>query len=123
MKWDSASRKNNARVSRKARAGGKAKLPSPQENPPIPQKFSENALCDVPEPSERRPDTCGTPFETSMLVYTNAPAGLLFPGDSTVPESVRNSIGPSHWGRFAPRLGLAWDVNGNGLMTVRPAYG
>src|SRR5437879_12311266 len=28
-----------------------------------------------------------------MLVYTNAPAGLLFPGDSTVPESVRNSIG------------------------------
>src|SRR5207302_4290572 len=56
-------------------------------------------------------------------VYTNAPAGLLFPGDTTVPESVRNSIGPSHWGRFAPRLGLAWDVNGNGLMTIRAAYG
>ena len=56
-------------------------------------------------------------------VYTNAPAGLLFPGDAAVPKSVRNSIGPSHWGRFAPRLGLAWDVNGNGLMTVRGAYG
>jgi hypothetical protein len=56
-------------------------------------------------------------------VYTNAPAGLLFPGDAAVPKSVSNSIGPSHWGRFAPRLGLAWDVNGNGLMTVRAAYG
>ena len=56
-------------------------------------------------------------------VYTNAPAGLLFAGDAAVPKSDSNSIGPSHWGRFAPRLGLAWDVNGNGLMTVRGAYG
>ena len=56
-------------------------------------------------------------------VYTNAPAGLLFPGDAAVPKSASNSIGPSHWGRIAPRVGLAWDVNGNGLMTVRAAYG
>ena len=56
-------------------------------------------------------------------VYSNAPAGLLFPGDAAVPKSVSSSIGPSHWGRFAPRVGLAWDVNGNGLMTVRAAYG
>ena len=56
-------------------------------------------------------------------VYTNAPAGLLFPGDAAVPKSVSNSIGPSHWGRFAPRIGLAWDVSGNGIMTVRAAYG
>src|SRR3989442_3411074 len=41
--------------------------PSPQKIVPSPQKFSENPLCDVPEPSERRPYTCGSPLETSML--------------------------------------------------------
>ena len=34
---------------------------------PSPQKFPEKALCDVPEPSERRCHTCGTPLESSML--------------------------------------------------------
>src|SRR6266849_6292609 len=31
-----------------------------------PKKFPEDPLYDVPEPSERRPPTCGTPLE-SML--------------------------------------------------------
>jgi len=35
---------------------------------PSPQKFPEKALCDVPEPSERRCHTCGTPLESSMLL-------------------------------------------------------
>ena len=42
----------------------------PQKIIPFPQKFSENVLCDIPEPSERRPYTCGTPFETSMLAIS-----------------------------------------------------
>jgi Carboxypeptidase regulatory-like domain len=56
-------------------------------------------------------------------VYENAPAGFLFPGDPQLPKKVQHSIGPDHLLRFAPRLGLAWDVQGNGLMTVRAAYG
>jgi hypothetical protein len=54
-------------------------------------------------------------------VFKNAPAGILFPGDSGIPVS--NRLTDSHWLRFAPRLGLAWDPSGNGSMTVRAAYG
>jgi len=53
-------------------------------------------------------------------VYTNAPAGLTFPGDSSYPG---NSVGNKQWGNFAPRVGLAWDPNGNGRMSVRAGYG
>ena len=54
-------------------------------------------------------------------IYPNAPAGLLFRGDSGVPEGI--GIGPNHTLRFAPRLGLAWDPQGDGRMTIRSAYG
>jgi hypothetical protein len=42
-------------------------LPSLQKHVPSPKKFSENPLCDVAEPSERRRHTCGTALEFSML--------------------------------------------------------
>jgi len=41
-------------------------VPSPKKSSRPPRKFSENPLYDVPEPSEPRPYTCGTPFKTSM---------------------------------------------------------
>ena len=53
-------------------------------------------------------------------VYSNAPAGLLFPGDPGIPLKKYTN---DHLMHFAPRLGLAWDPTGSGRMTVRAAYG
>jgi hypothetical protein len=53
-------------------------------------------------------------------VYRNAPAGVIFSGD---PEYPGNSAGRRDLAEFAPRLSAAWDVNGNGKMTVRSAWG
>jgi hypothetical protein len=51
--------------------------------------------------------------------FTNAPAGVYYTGDPGFPENGVNS----QWLRFAPRLGLAWDVNGDGRTSVRASYG
>jgi hypothetical protein len=56
-------------------------------------------------------------------VYKNAPVGLLFPGDAGHPYGNSKSIGPSAALHFAPRLGLAWDPQGDGRMAIRAAYG
>ncbi len=53
-------------------------------------------------------------------VFKNAPAGLLFPGDAGVPN---DKFAPNAWLHFAPRLGFAWDPQGDGQMTIRAAYG
>jgi hypothetical protein len=53
--------------------------------------------------------------------FKNAPAGILFTGDANIPAT--KSLGEQHWLRAAPRVGLAWDVNGDGLMVIRAAYG
>lgn len=52
-------------------------------------------------------------------VYPNAPAGLLFPGD----PGVADSIAPIFYKDFAPRIGFAWDTRGNSQTVVRAAYG
>jgi hypothetical protein len=52
-------------------------------------------------------------------VYSNAPAGLLFPGDS----GVSDTIAPIFKKDFAPRVGFAWNPLGNSRTVIRSAYG
>ena len=52
-------------------------------------------------------------------VYPNAPNGLLFPGDSGVPDT----IAPIFKRDFAPRVGFAWNPLGNSRTVIRSAYG
>jgi hypothetical protein len=53
--------------------------------------------------------------------YQNGPAGIVFAGDPQY--NCGNSFQCNKWGKFFPRVGLAWDPKGNGRMTVRAAYG
>ncbi len=59
-----------------------------------------------------------TPGQQST-VHPNAPKGLLFPGDSGVPDT----IAPIFKGDIAPRIGFAWDPRGTGGTVIRSAYG
>jgi hypothetical protein len=53
------------------------------------------------------------------MVIPSAPAGLLYPGDPGVPKGLI----PARKTGFAPRVGLAWDVEGNAKAVVSAAYG
>ena len=54
-------------------------------------------------------------------VYTNAPPGVIFPGD---PNYVcGKSYACGKWLNFFPRVGLAFDPKGDGKMTIRASYG
>jgi hypothetical protein len=52
-------------------------------------------------------------------VMPNAPEGLLYPGDEGVPAGLI----PTFSKGFAPRIGVAWDVRGDGKWLVTSAYG
>jgi hypothetical protein len=53
-------------------------------------------------------------------VYKNAPPGFLYPGDSGFPAG-KSGLN-NKWLNFAPRIGAAWDVTGDGRMAVRSSY-
>jgi hypothetical protein len=52
-------------------------------------------------------------------INPTAPVGLLFPGDS----GVSRGIVKTDVNNIAPRLGVAWDPNGDGRTAVRAAFG
>ena len=52
-------------------------------------------------------------------VLPNAPAGLLYPGDSGVPRGLIATQKTA----FAPRVGFAWDPRGGAKTVVSAAYG
>jgi hypothetical protein len=54
-------------------------------------------------------------------VFRNAPAGFLYPGDEGFPEG--QSGFEANYLNFAPKLGVAWDVTGDGRMSLRSSYG
>jgi len=54
-------------------------------------------------------------------VFLNAPAGFTYPGDPGFPGG-NTGLEPKWW-NFSPRVGVAWDVTGDGSMAVRSSYG
>lgn len=62
-----------------------------------------------------------TSFEPAVqsTMFPDAPAGILFPGDPSLPPRLTYS----DTNNFAPRLGIAWDVKGDARTVVRGGYG
>jgi hypothetical protein len=53
-------------------------------------------------------------------VFLNAPPGLVYPGDEGFPDG-KTGLN-TQWWNLAPRLGVAWDVRGDGRLAVRSSY-
>ena len=53
-------------------------------------------------------------------VFVNAPAGFTYPGDAGFPNGKAGMY--KTWTNFSPRVGLAWDPNADGRMSVRVGY-
>src|SRR5213594_2244314 len=52
-------------------------------------------------------------------VYKNAPAGFYYPGDPGFPDKTGIY---RKWANFAPRVGFAWDLKGDGRTSLRGSY-
>jgi outer membrane receptor protein involved in Fe transport len=53
-------------------------------------------------------------------VFVNAPAGMLYPGDDGFPSGQTGLN--KQWTNFSPRVGVAWDLTGDGRMALRASY-
>ena len=67
-------------------------------------------------------DQAGFDNGTKSTVYTNAPAGFSWAGDPGFPDNAKTGQ-DKQWLNFSPRVGLAWDVNGDGRRAVRSSWG
>jgi hypothetical protein len=54
-------------------------------------------------------------------VFTNAPVGMVFPGDPGFPNNKANNRDKLK--QFAPRLGIVWDPKGDTQQTIRAGIG
>ena len=57
---------------------------------------------------------------TTSTVYRNAPPGFLYPGDPGFPAG-KSGLN-NKYTNLAPRVGVAWDVTGDGRMAVRSSW-
>ena len=75
---------------------------------------------DLPFPftESKNRQTLWIPGRQSTVV-TNAPPGLLYPGDMGVPAGLIQTYKKA----FAPRVGIAWDPTGGAKWLVTSAYG
>jgi carboxypeptidase family protein len=53
--------------------------------------------------------------------FANTPPGLFFPGDAGYEGGLQGMH--DQWRNFSPRVGLAWDVNGDGRTSIRASAG
>lgn len=56
-------------------------------------------------------------------VVPEAFAGMLFPGDEGPDGTIPDTIADPDYNNIAPRIGVAWDVLGDGRTAVRGAFG